>query len=307
MEWLDNLTTTQKVEYGSFGAGGLLLVIAVAVYISVSKSIGGALFLAGLIGSFTPYGIYVYFKNKKYREIEREFPGFLRNLSESRKSGMSLPEAFKNAAKTDYGRLNNSVEKAAKQLSWDIPFPEVMKRFQDRLRESDLIRRSISIIMQSYESGGDVSETLDSVARNISSIKEAEKERQAVLQQQVYIIYAIFFLFIGILIALFKVMAPLLNIGGGGFIGTPPNFCISGSFAEPICSLCPALGLSQDPTSKLCYYKSMFLLMILVQGTFNGLVAGEIGSGKVAAGFKHAMLMVPLGTIIYIGLMTLLG
>ncbi len=307
MSWLSDLTTTQKVEYASFGAGGLLLIIAVFIYISVDKAVGGALTLAAIIGSFTPYGIYIYFKNKKYREIEREFPGFLRNLSESRKSGMSLPEAFMNATKTDYGRLNPSIEKASKQLSWDIPFPEVMTRLRDRLKESDLVRRSISIIMQSYESGGDVSETLDSVARNISSIKEAEKERKAVLQQQVYIIYAIFFLFIGILIALFNVMTPLLDIGGGGFIGTPPNFCTSGTITEHICSLCPALGLDSDPTSKLCYYKSLFFLMLLVQGFFNGLVAGEIGSGKVASGFKHSMLMVPLGTVIYIGIMVILG
>ncbi|MDY6770909.1 MAG: type II secretion system F family protein [Candidatus Nanohaloarchaea archaeon] len=305
MGYLDNLTKQEKVEYASFGSGAIILLIAIITFISGTKGIGGALFLAGLGVAFLPYGIYSYLRNKKYQAMEREFPGFLRNLSESRKSGMSLPKAFQNAAKTDYGRLNDDVRKAADQLSWGIPFPEVMERFQTRMGGSGLIKRSISIIMQSYEAGGDIAETMDSIAQDASKIKEAEKERKAVLQQQVFIIYAIYFLFVGILIALYYILVPLLDISGGGFIGTPPNFCRSG--AEAICSLCPVLGLHPDPNAKLCYYKSIFLLMLIVEGVFNGLVAGEIGSGKVSAGLKHVMLMAPAGFIIYVGVLTIMG
>ncbi len=305
MEFIDNLSEKEKIEYVSFGSGGLLLVIALAVFFMGSQGIGGALFLAGLGVAFIPYGVYTYLQTKKYKAMEREFPGFLRNLSESRKSGMSLPNAFENAAKTDYGRLNDDVRKAADQLSWGIPFPEVMERFQNRMEGSSLIKRSISIIMQSYEAGGDISETMDAIAQDASKIKEAERERKAVLQQQVLIIYAIYFLFVGILLALYYILVPLLDISGGGFIGTPPNFCTEG--ASAICSMCPIFGLDPDPNAKLCYYKAIFLLMLMVEGVFNGLVAGEIGSGKVSAGVKHIMLMAPTGFIIYIGVMTIMG
>jgi len=140
---------------------------------------------------------------------------------------------------------------------------------QDRLSGSDLIGRSISVIIQSYEAGGDISETMDSIARDASKIKDAEKERRSVLFQQVIIIYAIYFLFLGILVALYNILIPLLNIGGsggGGFISTPPNFCSGGSVAQPVCSLCPALGLG-DTGTRLCYYKSIFLLMLIVPMT----------------------------------------
>jgi len=306
---LDDWTKEQKIEYASFGGGAVLLFIAIVVYISVNRTIGGAMFLGGLVTAFLPYGLYSYFRAKKYSAIESEFPGFLRNLSESRKSGMSLPQAFQNAAKTDYGRLDPEVRKAANQLSWGIPFSEVMRRMQDRLSGSDLIGRSISVIIQSYEAGGDISETMDSIARDASKIKDAEKERRSVLFQQVIIIYAIYFLFLGILVALYNILIPLLNIGGsggGGFISTPPNFCSGGSVAQPVCSLCPALGLG-DTGTRLCYYKSIFLLMLIVSGSFNGLVAGEIGSGKVAAGVKHSLIMVPTGFILYVGLLSILG
>lgn len=305
---LDDLSPEKKVEYASFGGGGLIQVIGIMVYLTMGggmRPIGAALFLGGLIAAFLPYGLFMYFRSKKYSEMEKEFPGFLRNLSESRKSGMSLPQAFQNAAETDYGRLDPEVEKAANQLSWGIPFPEVMRRFQNRVEGSDLIKRSISIILQAYESGGDISETMDAIASDATKIKDAEKERKSVLTSQVLIIYVIYFLFAGIMIALYFILTPLLDIGGSGFISKPPNFC--STLARPICDLCPIVGLHEDAGSKLCYYKALFFLMLMVEGVFNGLVAGEIKSGSVAAGVKHVMLMVPLGFIIYVGVMSIIG
>lgn len=305
MDAFDDLSKQEKIEYASFGSGGIIIILALIIFFTGMQGIGGALVFAGLGVAFVPYGVYTYLQTKKVQSMEREFPGFLRNLSESRKSGMSIPKAFQNAANTNYGRLDDDVRKAADQLSWGIPFPEVMDRFKKRMGPSSLIKRSISIIMQSYEAGGDISETMDAIAQDASKIKDAESERKAVLQQQVLIIYAIYFLFVGILLALYYILVPLLDIGGGGFIGSPPNFCQQG--ASALCSMCPVFGLDPDPNAKLCYYKVLFLLMLMVEGVFNGLVAGEIGSGKVSAGLKHIMLMAPAGFIIYVGVLSLLG
>lgn len=305
---LDKLSMKQKVTYGSFGFGGFLIILSLQQYFAGNHGIGGALFMAGMVGAFLPYGLFTYFRTKKYGEMEMEFPGFLRNLSESRKSGMPLPEAFQNASKTDYGRLNDDIEKAADQISWGIPFPEVMERFQARVEHSDLIKRSMSIIMQSYEAGGDISETMDSIAQDSSKIKDAEKERKAVLTKQVFIIYAIFFLFLGILLALYRILIPLLDIGGGGggFLSEPPNFCEPSSMVRPVCSICPPL-FGKEAGAQLCYYQSIFLIMIVVQGLFNGLVAGEIRDGKASAGIKHSLIMVPTGFVLYVLIMSILG
>ncbi|MDY6766160.1 MAG: type II secretion system F family protein [Candidatus Nanohaloarchaea archaeon] len=308
--YIDELSLKEKVEYGSFGAGGLTLVIAALMYVRGMRTIGGSLFVAGLITAFLPYGLYSYFRERKYREMEEEFPLFLRNVSEAIKGGMSMPQAFQHAAKTDYGKLDLEVERAAHQLSWGIPFPEVMRRMSSRITGSGLIRRSIAIILQSYESGGDIAETLDAIAANASRIKEAEKERESVLKQQVYIIYAIHFLFLGIIVALYMLLSNfLLEIGGvgGGFLGSVPNFCspTNPTVARPICSLCPAFGMG-DATSSLCYYKSLFLLMLVVEGVFNGLVVGEITRGKISAGVKHSVAMGTIGFIVYLVAITVL-
>ncbi len=305
---LRNLSMQEKIKYFSIIAGLTGLLLAILIYVFISSAVGAGLFLASLVFSFLPYGVYSYFDDKKYEEMERQWPSFLRNLSEAIKSGMSLPQAFQNAAQTDYGRLNEAIELSSKQLSWDIPFTEVMHRFQDRVTKSRLISNSISIIMQSYESGGDIAKTMDSVSRNLSSIQTAHKEKKATLMQQVYIIYAIYFLFVGIIIALYRILLPLLDIGGGGgdFIGGAINFCTDVGLVRPICNLCPMIGLV-DATDQMCYYQALFFIMLIVQGIFSGLVAGEIGSGKMSAGIKHALIMVPAGVISYVVLLTVLG
>ncbi|MDY6773741.1 MAG: type II secretion system F family protein [Candidatus Nanohaloarchaea archaeon] len=301
---LSELSRPRKVEMGSFGAGGTIIVIAVVLYSQGMRTMGGSLFVAGLVTAFLPYGLYTYFREKKYRQMEEELPLFLRNVSEGLKGGMSMPQAFQQAAETDYGKLDEEVERAAHQLSWGVPFPEVMRRMSRRVRGSGLIDRSIAIILQSYESGGDIAETLDSIASNASRIKEAEKNRRSVLQQQVYIIYAIHFLFLGIVVALYLLLSSfLLKMGGstGGFLGSVPNFCspTNPTVARPLCSLCPAFGMG-SPTDSLCYYKSLFLIMLVVEGVFNGLVVGEITQGNVASGIKHSLAMGTFGFITYL-------
>lgn len=309
----EGLTMTQKVEYASFGLGGIILLVGILLYISGSIVLGGALFVAGMVIAFLPYALWIYFRDKKYRQMEQEFPIFLRNLSEAIKGGMTLPQAFQHAAQTEYGRLDEEVQRAAHQLSWGVPFPEVMERMSRHIHGSGLIRRSFAIIMQSYESGGNIAETLDAIAANASRIQEAEKERQAVLQQQVYVIYAIHFLFLGIIIALYLLLNSfLLDIGQGvqgssgiglGF-GEVKNFCQTG-IARPICTLCPTFGMG-SPGEKICYYKSLFLLMLIIEGVFNGLVVGEITEGKISAGVKHSLIMGTVGFIVYLVAITVL-
>ena len=40
-----------------------------------------------------------------------------------------------------------------------------------------------------------------------------------------------------------------------------------------------------------CYYNALFLIMVVVQGIFTGLVAGQIGENSIVAGFKHSLIM----------------
>ena len=47
----------------------------------------------------------------------------------------------------------------------------------------------------------------------------------------------------------------------------------------------------------------MFLVMIIIQGLFTGLIAGQISSDSVAAGVKHSFVMLVLGVTIFLVLL----
>jgi flagellar protein FlaJ len=44
----------------------------------------------------------------------------------------------------------------------------------------------------------------------------------------------------------------------------------------------------------------MFLYMILIQGMFSGLVAGQAGSESVSEGFKHGLIMMSIGFPVFL-------
>jgi len=227
-----------------------------------------------------PYFVFQYLEYRYIMTVEEHFPDFLRALAEAQRSGINLSQSIFSAKEVDYGALSSQVKIMAAQLSWGVPFPKVVRNLEMRLEKSNFIRRCMSIVMEAYEAGGDLGQVMDSVSKSALIIKDLEKDRQAKFSQQVMVIYAVYFIFVGMIIVLNYVMGPLYKMqlasnAGGGFVGT--TTAVTG----------PA------------YYRGMFFSMMTIQGFFSGLIAGQLGEGKVLAGLKHAAIMVILGVSIF--------
>ena len=269
------------------------------------------LFLGSAI-VFIPYSLYAYFEYKKIENMEKEFPNFLRDLAEAKRSGLSLLQAFKVTSKNNYGALSDEVRKIGNKLSWNITLERVLDIFKNRASKSEIISSSLTVINQAQKSGGNTSDILDALADNIEKIKETKAEKASLLDQQVLMMYAIFFIFLGLSLALIKFLMPLLGAQQAtsfsipGFqMGTNPcQMCISSNM--PSCmscdlyfSICQSFGFGskEDPG---CYFKSLFFSMTLIQGIFTGLIAGQISKGSVVAGIKHSLVMITSGFIIFL-------
>ena len=59
----------------------------------------------GLLSSIGPIGFYNHLKAKRKREIEEHLPDFLREISSSTSSGMTVFDAINSAADGDHGKL----------------------------------------------------------------------------------------------------------------------------------------------------------------------------------------------------------
>lgn len=331
-EYQHGYSTEDKIVFGSAVGGTLLMALGIILYASISPQTGGSLLLLGLIISILPYGIISFLKNRAVNEMEDQFPSFLKDLAESKRGGMTILQAFESAKETDYGRLNSEIEKIHNQLTWGIPFPEVMERFSLRMEDSAVIQESISIILQSFRSGGDITKTIESIAEDAAQLKETIQKKNSKIKQQLIIMYIIYFLFIGITIGIYGMLSELLGLGSPGDgalqgveigenLGRSINYC-SGEItaAIPMCETAKVFGfIPGNVTSftseyavehsygNMAYYKSLLFSMLMVQGAATGAVAGQISEGSPSAGIKHALIMLPIAFTVFMYAVGLTG
>ncbi|MBI4177023.1 MAG: type II secretion system F family protein [Candidatus Aenigmarchaeota archaeon] len=266
--------------------------------------IGNLVFLSVLV-VIGPYLIKKYLDYMWIKSLEEQFPSFLRDLAESQRSGMNLIQALSSAADSNYGKLTPEIRSMVNHYTWGVPFERIIETFVSRTGNSELMTRSMRIIKEAYASGGNITSTLDSVAKDVAVIKDAEREKKSALGQHVSIMYAIFFLFLIIVLALTKILIPMFKqqslslSGGGGFGFADPCGLCSGVKADLNCTPCSIYGVVCSMFALNagvgCYYTALFFSMLMLQGIFGGLVAGQISEGSATSGLKHSMIMTGLG------------
>ena len=282
----------------AFSAGVLCLgflsgdmrVLGISLILTVF-AIGGTIFLIE------------YLKFLAIKEMEQRFPYFLRDLIEAIRSGVPFHKAVVICSKYDYGKLSKEIKKMAHQITWGIPFDKVIEKFGERLKRSKKIYTAARIIKETHLSGGDVVTTLESVADMINVLEDSEKERKSLLSQYVVLMYAIDFLFIGIVIGINRFMVPIFQVatetGGTETLGLQ-NPCtqqvdpFSAGFCSSLNFISQTFGLGDVflPINIGAYYTSLFFVMSLVESICCGLVAGQISENSILAGAKHSLIMI---------------
>ncbi len=302
------MNTEKKVIIGS--AVAFVVLIVLAIVFSNELVLTSNLVLLSIIIVTVPFSAYKFINLHRIREYEKEFPAFLRDLAESQRAGLTIIQSIHIAAKSDYGSLTKEIRRIDNQLSWNVSLDKALKSFSDKADKSKIIVRAIMVIRQANQSGGRMAETMESLANNIEMLRDVQAEKASLLNQQVMMMYAIFFIFLGISIALVKFLTPLLQTQSNFELikTSSPNPCsICTQSADPGCLGCSAFfavsatfgfGEPSDPTS---YYRSIFFTMIVVQGFFTGLIAGQIASDSVIAGLKHSLVMLLAGIFVFVG------
>jgi len=270
--------------------------------LSGDKGVIGNIIILSVLIIAIPQLIFNYISYREIKETELYYPVFLRDLVEATKAGLPLHKAIISVGNTNYGALTKEVKKMADQLSWNVNLINVLEQSKKRLGKNPVLTKIIRIMIETYKSGGSVADTLNSLSDTLSTIQETQKERESLLKQYVIAVYAISFVFIGIIVAINKLMVPIFETMAGGFSGGPVGVgssspcitCLYGGGIECMpCSIyfniCSILGV--DKTRVSCYYMGLFFSMSIIQAITGGLVAGQIGEGSTKAGIKHSLIL----------------
>ena len=228
--------------------------------------------IGGLIATVPPVWM-LYNRYRVSREMESQFIMLIRDISDSIKSGMTLPMALDHVSKRDYLSLTKYAKRLSAQIEWGIPFKKALTTFADNTR-SVPIQRAIATIIATYSIGGKISDTLDSVNKSLVTINKIKKERSASVYSQIITSYIIFFVFILILVILQVFLIPSLTVQN-----------------EEIMSL--STDTAPIPSPEI--FNQGFTMFIVVQGFFAGLATGKMAEGSIVAGLKHSVILVMIG------------
>jgi flagellar protein FlaJ len=287
------LSFEMKMLLACVAASAFLIILGIAS--SDLGVIGNTIILSTFL-MLVPQLLFRYQKYKAIKEMEEKFPIFLRDLTESIRSGMPFHQTILVANKLDYGRLSNEIRKMANQISWGMPFDKVIDQFSERVKGSKRLNLALKTIKETYISGGDVASTLESVADNSTILEDSEKERKSLLNQYVVLMYAICFMFVGIVAAINRIMVPIFQTSTVMGINQEliSNPCSSSyGFSFMICKLFDSVAIVfKIPLGSIAaYYTSLFFFMSIIEAMCCGLVAGQISENSITAGIKHSVIM----------------
>ncbi|MBN2202627.1 MAG: type II secretion system F family protein [Candidatus Aenigmarchaeota archaeon] len=203
---------------------------------------------------------------KENKEIEERFPDFLRDITQNIKTGMTVTQAIKATKDNEYGVLTPYVKKIIIKIDWAVPFERILLDFARN--STPLIKKTVSTILETYKGGGDISHVLTAAGDTIKQINKIKQERFSSVYNQMLTGYAVFFMFVGVLVILKTYLVPSLF-----------------SFGTSVSSV---KNIDQ-------FYDNTFQWLIVIEGFFSGLVVGKMAHGSIVAGLKHSMVLTIIG------------
>jgi flagellar protein FlaJ len=286
-----------------------ILISAFLVVVGIISREGGVLGNVIILSVFiiiTPQLIFNYIAYNNLREMESKFPNFLRDLVEATRAGLPLHKAIIFVSHANYGALTPEVKKMANQLTWNVNILKVFEQSKERLKKSKSLTKILRIIIETYKSGGAIDRTLNALSNTLITIQDTEKERRSTLNQYVMAMYVISFIFIGVVVAINRMMVPIFQsmsssaVAGEqtiSFVGNPCTVCygVTGPNCLPCgiyFNICSIFGIESTEIS--CYYLALFFSVSIVQALAGGLVAGQIGEGSIIAGTKHSLILLAI-------------
>ena len=233
----------------------------------------------GLLIMVFPPALYSDAQARKIKAIEDKFPDFLRDLAEYWKGGLSMVVSVRTLASSEYGALNNDIQKMSDQLSWGIPFGDVMRLFAGRVN-TPLVHRAVSLIDEANKAGGKISDILVTAANDSREIKFLEGERVRAIASYISVIWVSYLVFMGVIVVLSKVFIPAIaNSNSGGESESIGNMQIN----------------AVDPL----FFLVVFFYGVSAQAVGNGAMAGLMATGRLANGMKHSGFMLILALLAF--------
>ncbi|MBI2135340.1 type II secretion system F family protein [Candidatus Woesearchaeota archaeon] len=223
---------------------------------------------------------------KRRVDIEDVLPDYLQLTASNIKSGMTIDRALWYAVRPRFGVLAKEIETVAKETMKGVDLKEALQKFADKY-ESVLLKRSMSLLIEGLDAGGEIGDLLNKIAINIQENKIMRREMAANVTT-----YVIFISFATVAAApvLFGLSGVLIKVvsGLGSSLGGATGAASSAGF-----------GLSFSGAGiQYADFRIFAIVSLLITSFFSAVIIATIKKGSAKSGFRY----IPIFAVITITL-----
>jgi len=199
--------------------------------------------------------------SRKKVSVERGVNNFLRDLTETRKTGLSPERCIESLSNRDYGDFTPELKKISAEISWGRPIKKVIMDFVKRTK-SWMTQIIMFLLVETIDVGGGTIGMIEALARFSNLTQDVEKEKKMAVRPYILMPY---------FAAILLVTTTLMIVTFTG----------------------QTLGVAETATTKnLTELITVFTSACVFHTYLIGLVAGKISEESVSAGFKHSAILV---------------
>jgi flagellar protein FlaJ len=202
----------------------------------------------------------------KKASLEHGIASFLRDLTETRKTGLAPEKCIESLSARDYGEFSHELKKITSEISWGIPVRKVILEFVKRTK-SWITQIVMFLLVETIDVGGGTIGMIESLARFNNMTQEVEKEKKMEVRPYVFLPYFASLLLVATTVMMLVFTTKTVNIGG------------------------------TNRVIDLTYLTTIFTTSAIIHSYLIGLVAGKISEESVAAGFKHSAILVIIAIV----------
>ncbi len=215
------------------------------------------------------------------RQVDKNIPRLLMDVTESVRSGLSLFDALEIATTKDYGPITEHLEDALVRFNLTADFEGALSWLGEKLVRKNA-RRLVTILMEAYETGGRMIQVLETSVEMFTGISEYKDEKESQMTPYILLVYVGTIIFLGI------------------------SFTILNQF------LAPLMRTAEDPMVAqagivrfidINYYQAILYWAGIMEGLLGGFVAGKIRDNRVGGGLIHSVILL-LITIAFFNIIT---
>jgi flagellar protein FlaJ len=246
---------------------------AAIIYLAFTPVKTLTLFAAFLIAC-VPYVLAYELKSNRAKKIDVALPDFLTSLASASKSGLTLSKALKVTASANLGILTEEVRMAQKHTEWGGSAIEAVAKLEQRFAASPTAAKTMTLIRKASEAEENISDVVDISLNDVRTRHEITAERDSAMFVYKMIIIMTFFVFLATCFFIVQ-----------SYMALPTGTLTVGS---------TTIGGVSPSDVKILFYH-----LLMLEGLFSGVAAGQMGGGDTRSGLKYSILLALMAVLMF--------